>query len=435
MAIIDGMALRQIGASGHLMFDGCDTIELARTYGTPLYVMSETAIRSRLRELSTSFMKRWPGSLAVYASKAFQTLELCRIVAQEGLGLDVVSGGELFAAIKAGFPPDRVFFHGNGKTEEELRMAVEQCVGRVVVDNLDELLALDRIALQAGKRQPILFRVTPGVDSHTHEYVSTGRIDSKFGIPLDPSVRDDYIGRALKMRGVELLGFHFHVGSQLLENDSHLLAIRVVLDLLADVHKAYGFTAREINLGGGFGVRYTNADAVHDLSHFTEPMMQAVQAGCAERSLPMPRVIIEPGRWVVGEAGITLYTVTSVKTIPGIKTWVAVDGGMTDNLRPALYGAKYEGTIADRPAASCDTTVNVAGKCCETGDVLIRDIAMQAPHRGDTLAVFTTGAYCHSMSSNYNRLPRPAVVMVAAGTSHLSVRRETYDDLVARELP
>lgn len=435
MAAIDDAGLRRVNADGHLMFDGCDTVELAHRYGTPLYVMSETVIRSRLRELATSFMQRWPGSLAVYASKAFQTLEMCRIVAEEGLGLDVVSGGELFAAIRAGFPLDRVFFHGNGKTEEELRIAVEKGVGRVVVDNLDELVALDRIARTAGRRQRILFRVTPGVDSHTHEYVSTGRVDSKFGIPLDPSVRDDYIGSALGMPGVELMGFHFHVGSQLLENDSHLLAIRVVLDLMAEVRDTYGFLAREINLGGGFGVRYTNADTVQNLSYFTEAMMRTIESGCAERALPMPRVIIEPGRWVVGEAGITLYTVTSVKTIPGIKTWVAVDGGMTDNLRPALYGARYEGTIADRPLAACDSTVNVAGKCCETGDVLIRDIAMQSPRRGDTLAVFTTGAYCHSMSSNYNRLPRPAVVMVAEGSDHLSVRRETYDDLVARELP
>jgi diaminopimelate decarboxylase len=435
MSIIDDTGIRRVAADGRLVFDGCDTVELARTYGTPLYVMSETAVRSRLRELKSCFMDRWPGSLAVYASKAFQTLELCRIVAEEGLGLDVVSGGELFAAKKAGFPLDRVFFHGNGKTEAELRMAVESGVGRVVVDNLDELEALDRIARTAGRRQPILFRITPGVDSHSHEYVSTGRVDSKFGIPLDPSVRDAYIGRALRLERVELLGFHFHVGSQLLENDSHLMAIRVLLDLMAEVSRDYGFTARELNLGGGFGVRYTTADRAQGLAYFTDAMMEALRSGCGERGLPLPRVILEPGRWVVGEAGITLYTVTSVKEIPGIKTWVAVDGGMPDNPRPALYGAKYEGVIADRVGAPADATVTVAGKCCETGDVLIRDAALQAPRRGDTLAVFTTGAYCHSMSSNYNRLPRPAVVMVANGEAHLSVRRETFEDLVARELP
>ncbi len=424
----------QIEASKeHFLFEGCDTVDLAARYGTPLYVMSETAIRTRLTELRTAFMERYPGSLAVYASKAFQTLDICRMVAAAGLGLDVVSGGELYAADKAGFPMDKVFLHGNGKTEEELRMAVELGVGRIVVDNLDELEALDRIALAAGKWQKILYRITPGVDSHTHEYVSTGRVDSKFGIPLDPTVRDAYIERALGMKGVELMGFHFHVGSQLLENDSHLMAIKVILGFMAEVKEAYGFTTRELNLGGGFGVRYTEADKPKGLSYFTDAMMAEVSAGCRERGLALPRVIIEPGRWIVGEAGITLYTVSSVKEIPGIKTWVAVDGGLPDNPRPALYGAKYEAVLASRADETPTTMLTIAGKCCETGDVLIRDIMLPLPRRGDIVAVFTTGAYCHSMASNYNRLPRPAVVMVEDGKERVAVRRETYEDLIARE--
>ncbi len=422
-------------AGRHFHFDGCDVVGLAKKYGTPLYVVSETAIRARVRELKADFLDKHPGTFAVYASKAFQTLGMCRLVAEEGLGLDVVSGGELYAAAKAGFPMERVFLHGNGKTRAELEMAVELGVGRIVVDNLDELETLDGIAAGAGKRVPILFRITPGVDSHTHEYVSTGKLDSKFGIPLDPTVRDAYVGRALSMKGVELKGFHFHVGSQLHENDSHLKAVRVVLDLMKEVKDAYGFAATDLNLGGGFGVRYTAADSPKGLAYFTDPMMAAVTAGCRERGLAMPRVVIEPGRWLVGEAGITLYTVSSVKEIPGIKTYVAVDGGMPDNPRPALYGAKYEAVVADRPDAAPTKVVTVAGKCCETGDILIRDIALPAPARGDILAVFTTGAYCHSMASNYNRLPRPAVVMVREGTDRLSVRRETYEDLVARELP
>jgi diaminopimelate decarboxylase len=235
------------------------------------------------------------------------------------------------------------------------------------------------------------------------------------------------------MKGVELLGFHFHVGSQLLENDSHLMAIRVLLGFVDEVRKAYGFTARELNLGGGFGVRYTAGDPSRDLAYFTDAMMAELESGCRSRGMAMPRVIIEPGRWVVAEAGLTLYTVTSVKEIPGVKTYVAVDGGMPDNPRPALYGARYEAVVANRAAEEASALVTVAGKCCETGDILIRDIALPLPRRGDTLAVFTTGAYCHSMASNYNRLPRPAVVMVSAGKDRVAVRRETHEDLVARE--
>ena len=425
-----------VGKSGgsDFMFDGCDTVDLARKYGTPLYVMSETAIRNRLKELHESFIDRYPGVRAVYASKAFQTLDICRLVAAEGLGLDVVSGGELFAARKAGFPMDAVFFHGNGKTDEELRMAVELGVGRIVVDNLDELEALDRIAVESGKRLKILFRITPGVDSHTHEYIATGKLDSKFGIPLDPSVRDAYIGRALGMKGVDLVGFHFHVGSQLLDNESHVMAIRIALDFMAELRKDYGFVTRELNLGGGFGVRYTAKDEPKGFAYFVDAMMAAVSDGCRERGLATPAIIVEPGRWIVGEAGITLYTVTSVKEIPGVKTYVAVDGGMPDNPRPALYGAKYEAIVANRCGEAGGETVTIVGKCCETGDILIRDISLPRVRRGDILAVFTTGAYCHSMSSNYNRLPRPAVVMVRHGTERLTIRRETYDDLVEREL-
>jgi diaminopimelate decarboxylase len=419
---------------GHLIFDGCDTLTLARDYGTPLYVLSERLVRERLAMIRTQFMDKYPDTFAVYASKALQTLDICRIVAAEGLGLDVVSGGELFAAAKAGFPMEHLYFHGNSKTREELRMAVDYNVGRVVVDNGHELEVLNKLALTAGRRMPILFRVTPGVDSHTHEFISTGHLDSKFGIPLDPAVRDQYIGRALQLDGVELLGFHFHVGSQLLSNESHRKAVSIVTSLMAEVRQQFGFTTRELNLGGGYGVRYTDADDPQPLSYYTDAMMTDLGQQCAGHGLPMPRIVIEPGRWVVGEAGITLYTVGSVKVVPGLRTWVGVDGGMPDNPRPALYNARYAATIADRHDAPRNTVVTVAGKCCESGDILIRDIALQDPAPGDTLAVFTTGAYNHAMASNYNRLPRPAMVLVNAGQDRLSVRRETFDDLVAREL-
>ena len=418
----------------HLMFDGCDAVALAREYGTPLYVVSERMIRERLREVRASFLDRYPGTGALYASKALQTLDICRIVASEGIGLDVVSGGELYAALKAGFPMQDVWFHGNSKTEDELRMAVEYGVGRVVVDNLHELGFLNQTALAAGKRVKILFRITPGVDSHTHAFISTGKLDSKFGIPLDPSVRDEYIGAAMKMEGIELLGFHFHVGSQILVNESHRKAVGIVAKLMAEARDAYGFETRELNLGGGYGIRYYGDEQTNPLSYFVDAMMDDLKAACAASELSLPRVVIEPGRWIVGEAGITLYTVGSHKVIPGIRTYVGVDGGLPDNPRPALYGAIYEASVADRHDAPRDEKVTVAGKCCETGDILIRDIELQSPMPGDTLAVFTTGAYNHSMASNYNRLPRPAMVLTDGGKHRLSVRRETFEDLVSREL-
>jgi diaminopimelate decarboxylase len=421
-------------SEGHLIFDGCDTVELAREYGTPLYVVSEATIRARIAEIKSAFLEKRPGSRAAFASKAFQTLDMCRIAASEGLYLDVVSGGEIHAALRAGFDPARMYFHGNAKTERELHMALELGVGRVVVDNLDELRALNGIALGIGKRQPILFRITPGVDSHTHQYIDTGRIDSKFGIPLDPSVRGEYIGAALGMGGVELKGFHFHVGSQLLENDSHLKAVAIAIGFIAEVKRDFGFEATELNLGGGFGVRYTEADRPKGLAYYTDAMCDAVDALCREKCLAVPSLAIEPGRWIVGEAGITLYGVASVKEIPGIRSYVAVDGGMTDNPRPALYGAKYEAVLANKQGLPAAGKYTIAGKCCETGDIIARDIALPAPEPGDILAVFATGAYNYTMASNYNRTPRPALVMTNAGKRRLSVRRESYDDLIAREI-
>jgi len=418
----------------HLQFEGCDTVALAKEYGTPLYVVSERMIRERLREIRSAFLDRYPNTAALYASKALQTLDICRIVASEGIGLDVVSGGELYAAKKAGFPMDNVWFHGNSKTDDEIRMAVGYGVGRVVVDNLHELEFLDRTALEAGKRVKILFRITPGVDSHTHDFISTGKLDSKFGIPLDLTVRDQYVGTALSMKGVELLGFHFHIGSQLLSNESHRKATGIIARLMNEVRDTYGFETRELNLGGGYGVHYQGDEETRPLSYFVDAMMDDLKSACSASGLAMPRVVIEPGRWIVGEAGITLYTIGSRKNIPGIKTYVGVDGGLPDNPRPMLYGAVYEASVADRHDAPRDEKVTVAGKCCESGDILIRDIALQSPAPGDTLAVFTTGAYNHSMASNYNRLPRPAMVLVDAGKHRLSVRRESFDDLLAREV-
>jgi len=428
--MISGAEIRE----GTLYFDGVDTTELAARYGTPLYVVSEAMVRERCRLVKAEFLDKYPATAAVYASKAFQTLDMCRIVAGEGFGLDVVSGGELFAALKAGVSPESIVFHGNAKTPDELDYAIRGGVGRIVTDNLHEAALIEKLGARYGKRVPMLYRITPGVDSHTHRFISTGSLDSKFGIPLDPSVRKAYMSAVLDSPHIDFRGFHFHVGSQLHDNFSHLAALGVAIKLVVDVKAEYGYTARELNLGGGFGISYLPSDPRRGLSYFIDPMMEGIWNELGAAGIPVPRVTIEPGRWIVGEAGITLYSVNSIKTIPGVRTYVGVDGGMADNIRPALYEAKYSALLANKAGLKPDAIVTVAGRCCETGDILIRDIELPDPRPGDVLAVFSTGAYNHSMASNYNRLPRPAVVMTNAGEHRLSVRRETYEDLVAREL-
>lgn len=419
--------------SGHLFIDGVDTVELATIYGTPLYVMAERLIEERLEAVRRATSGSYPNARAVYASKAFQTLDMCRMTSRWGLGLDVVSGGELYAALKAGVDPSFIIFHGNAKSADELRFAVRSNVGRIVSDNLDEIKDLEALGASEGRRIPFLYRITPGVDSHTHRFISTGSLDSKFGIPLNPEVRDIYLKPALESPHLDFRGFHFHVGSQIRENTSHLAALGILLDLVADVHARYGFAVPELNLGGGFAVRYLPGDPRTNPGEFIDPMMKAISHRYGELGLARPTVTFEPGRWIVGEAGVTLYSARSVKAIPGIRTYIGVDGGMTDNIRPALYEAAYQAVLAnkaDRPAAG---TFTIAGKCCESGDILIRDCALPEPEKDDIVAVFTTGAYNHSMASNYNRNPRPAVVHVRDGAHRLSVRRETYEDLVARE--
>ncbi|HWP67776.1 MAG TPA: diaminopimelate decarboxylase, partial [Rectinemataceae bacterium] len=332
---------------GTLFFDGVDTTELAARYGTPLYVVSEAMVRERCGQIKAKFLDNYPNTAAVYASKAFQTLDMCRIVASEGLGLDVVSGGELFAALKAGVSPEYIIFHGNSKTSDELDYAVSNGVGRIVSDNLHEAGLIEKLGARYGKRVPMLYRITPGVDSHTHRFISTGSLDSKFGIPLDPSVRKAYMSAVLDAPHIDFRGFHFHVGSQLHDNFSHLAALGIALKLVADVKAEYGYVAQELNLGGGFGIRYLPTDPDPGLSYFLDPMMELIGGEMDAAGIPMPKVTIEPGRWVIGEAGITLYTIGSIKTIPGIRTYIGVDGGMADNIRPALYEAKYHALLAN----------------------------------------------------------------------------------------
>ena len=413
-----------------LYFDGCDTTALAKTYGTPLYVYSQTALESRFQALHTEFLDKWENTRAAYAAKAFCTPALLRLVRDAGLCVDVVSGGELTCALSAGFPAERIEFNGNNKLPAELELAVENGVGRIIIDGLQELSLLESICARKGKRMKVLYRVTPGVKADTHDYIITGKKDSKFGIPLDEDIIYPAIKAAIDSPWVDLLGLHFHVGSQLFEVRPYLEALEVVLGLVKETWTRYHFAMTELNVGGGFGIRYTDEEP-RGYVWYLDPLMERIDAFFRELGLPRPAVVTEPGRSVVGEAGITLYTVGSIKDIPGVRKYVSVDGGMTDNIRPALYQAKYRAIAANKAEAPADETVTVCGKCCESGDILLRDAALPALEAGDILAVLSTGAYGYSMASNYNSNPIPAVALVKEGRSGLMVRRQTWEDLLS----
>jgi len=415
----------------HFHFGGCDTVALAREFGTPLYVVSEDDMLARMREVKAAFDDKYERAKTHYASKAFLTKDMIRLAASEDLGLDVVSGGELHGAMALGFPPERIVFHGNGKTPEEIATGLDYGVGRFVCDSVGEIELLNRLAGERGATAKILIRVTPGVDSHTHAYISTGQADSKFGVPL--SVLLDALDVCGRMERVDLMGFHFHIGSQLLENSSHLLAVGILLSVIDGARATCGFVTRELNLGGGFGVHYTSNDKAPPIGHFIDPMVEKIESYCAERGLNRPDLSIEPGRWIVAEAGVTLYSVVSVKEIPGVRSYASVDGGLPDNPRPALYQAEYDAVVANKYDRKATETMTIAGRCCETGDILIRDLRVPPIKPGDVLAVKSTGAYCHSMASNYNKLPFPAVVALRGGVPRVSVRRQTYDELYERD--
>jgi diaminopimelate decarboxylase len=402
--------------------------------------MDESLIRARCWEIRSAFLEKWPRTAACYASKAFLTKTMARIICQEGLGLDVVSSGELHTALSAGFPPSRIELHGNAKSEEELRRAISAGVGRIVADSVMELEILAALAAQEGRRVPISIRVAPGVTPRTHAHIVTGHRGSKFGLPIEDEFLTPAVKFALASPYLDLKGFHFHIGSQIFENSFHVETVRRAAALLENLKTRLGFEAEELNLGGGFGVgklpdvpapgEFEEPREPHvPLGLFTDAMMESLTEECARRHLTRPSVVIEPGRWVVAEAGITLYSVETVKRLPGV-IYAGVDGGMPDNPRPALYQAVYEGVLANKIDALPAEKVTIAGKCCETGDILIESIALPPVERGDIVAVFNTGAYNFSMASNYNRLPRPAVVLVKDGIPDVIVARQTYDDLL-----
>ncbi len=424
-----------INEQGHLTVGGLDTAELAAEFGTPVNLLDENAVRAQmrlyLRCAKQAFGER---ALPLFASKALCCAEIYRIAAEEGMGIDCVSPGELYIAERVGFPAERIYFHGNNKTDADIAQALDMGVGTFVVDNAEELDSLSAQATARGIRARILLRITPGIDPHTHKAISTGGVDSKFGSAIHAGQAEQMVMRALHTPGVDLQGLHCHIGSQIFDAQPFVDAAAIMVAFMADMTHKHGARLHELNLGGGLGVRYTAEQPTLDIESTMQTIADKVKELCAAHRITMPRVILEPGRSIVAAAGATLYTVGSVKQIPGFKNYVSVDGGMPDNPRYALYQSPYTALIANKADLPADFCATVAGRCCESGDLLGEGMMLQRPVRGDILAMLVTGAYQHSMASNYNKIPRPPLVMIKDGQARVVVRRETYEDLLAYDV-
>lgn len=420
--------------NGHLFWDGCDTVELAKTYGTPLYVFSQSIIEERCQELRRDFIDKYDNVRVAYASKAFSTMAMLKIIEKQGFSLEVLSDGELHTALQAGFPVEKIEINGNNKSMAELEMAIDNGIGRIIVDSLQEVDLISALAQEKNKTVNILFRITPEVNVATHSFISTGQKDSKFGIPINEDILFPQVQKAIEADGIDFLGFHFHVGSQLSDNSAHLGAVDIALDLVKLVKERFDYEISELNFGGGFGVRYTDEDIRQPFAYFLAPMMDRVLAFCEQENYPQPAVVIEPGRSIVAEAGISLHTIGAIKELPGIRKYVSIDGGMTDNIRPGLYDAKYTGVLANKADGAITETVTVSGKACESTDILVKDIQLPMVETGDIFATFSTGAYGYSMASNYNKLAIPAVVLVKDGQADLIVKRQTLDQMIQNEV-
>lgn len=423
----------KINELGHLEIGGVDTVDLAREYGTPLWVLDEETFRTNCRAFKNAF-EAYGNAQVIYASKALCTMATCAMVKQEGLGLDVVSGGELYTALQIGFPVESIYFHGNNKTRDELVMAVKAGVGAVVVDNFYEMELLQSVCDELGRSQSVLMRISPGIEAHTHEYIKTGQIDSKFGFTLPNGQAMEAVKRLQNYQRLEYLGLHCHIGSQIFEMESYSHAVDTMMAFLIEVKKEVGLETRILNLGGGFGIYYFPGDEPVAPADWAAAVMPRVKEKAEQAGLPVPKVVVEPGRAIAGPSGSTLYTVGSSKVIPGVRKYIAVDGGMGDNPRPALYGSKYEAALANKMNQEPVEVVSVAGKCCESGDMLIWDVKLPPVAPGDILVVASTGAYNYTMSMNYNRMPRPAMVLVGGGKADLILQRETYQDLLRNDL-
>lgn len=424
----------KINEKGHLEIGGCDVADLAAEFGTPLYIVDEALVRQRASEYVEAFKASGLRFQVAYASKAFSVMAMCAIAEQEGLSLDVVSDGELYTAMQAGFPAERIHFHGNNKTPEEINMALDAGIGCFVVDNFMELQLLNALAGDKGKKVNILLRITPGVEAHTHDYISTGQQDSKFGFDLGNGAAKQAIQEALALPNLVILGVHSHIGSQIFEVEGFRMAVDKVADFAVAIRNELDLTFKVINLGGGFGIRYVEGDTPLPISEYVAAITGAIISNFTKAEFPLPEIWVEPGRSMVGDAGTTLYTVGTSKHIPGVRKYIAVDGGMTDNPRPALYQSKYEAVLANRANDAAEETVSIAGKCCESGDMLIWDLELPKAENGDLLAVFCTGAYNYAMASNYNRIRRPAVVFVKDGQADLAVKRESLENIVCNDV-
>jgi diaminopimelate decarboxylase len=426
----------QIGKNEHLWIGGADTVELAKKYGTPLYLYDVALIRNRARGFKKAFEEKGIGYQVAYASKAFSSIAIFQLMNQEGLSLDVVSGGELYTALQAGFPAERIHFHGNNKSPDELEFALKSHIGCIVVDNFHEIHLLKTLGQKLNQKVNILLRLTPGIEAHTHDYIITGQEDSKFGFDLGNGQADKALQEVLKSYQFNVLGVHCHIGSQIFETDGFTLAIEKLFSHFKSWNNDFGYFPDVVNLGGGFGIQYTDEDSPLKPEQYVMAMIEEVTKQMSKfKDKKMPEIWIEPGRSLVGDAGTTIYSIGSQKEIEGVRHYVSVDGGMTDNIRPALYQAKYNAYVANKMKDDLTNIVSIAGKCCESGDMLIWDLALPKVNDSDYLAVTCTGAYGYSMANNYNRIQRPAVVFVEDGEEQLVVKRETYEDLIRHDLP
>lgn len=420
--------------NGNLTIGGMDTVELAKQFSTPLYVMDEDTVRKNCRLFKESIDKNYEKGLVLYASKALNCLEMCRIANEEGLGLDCVSGGEIYTALKAGFPADKIYFHGNNKTTDEMVYAVENNIGVVIVDNVFELEELNQIAKDHNKNVNVMFRIKPGIDAHTHDFIRTGQIDSKFGFALENGEAFDAVKRSISMSNLTLIGLHCHIGSQIFGDMPFVEAAKVMMNFYKKIKDELSLELTALNLGGGFAIKYLETDEHVGYESYMKDVADVINGFCKENNIVVPMILIEPGRSIVGAAGITLYKVGAVKEIENVRNYVTIDGGMGDNPRYALYQCDYQVIVANKADKARDYTATIAGKCCESGDLIQENVKIPKPEKGDILAVLSTGAYNYSMASNYNRIPRPEMIMVKDKKARTIIKRETYEDIVRNDI-
>ncbi len=425
----------KVNSDGILNIGGIKTTDLIQKYGTPLLVIDEKELMDNIDQYNNSFAKYYSNYKVVYGGKTFLNRTICKILGKKDMGLDVVSGGELFIAIKAGFPASDILFHGNNKLQDEIEMALQYGIGRFIIDNQQEAQLVNRLAGKMGKKVNAILRVAPGIKAHTHEYIVTGHLDSKFGVSFAGGMAREVLKKyIIEFENLNITGIHAHIGSQIFDLESYQKLIEVLFEFLEKVRQDTGEVLTELDLGGGLGVPYLRSDNPPSIAEFVRIITEAVKNATSEYNYPLPRIIVEPGRSIIGTAGTTLYQVGSIKQVPGNSKYIAVDGGMTDNIRPALYNANYEAILANRCYDEKEDRVNIAGKCCESGDILIKGAELPSANRGDILAITVTGAYTYSMASNYNGIPRPAVVLVKDGEDNLINKRESYEDLLRNDI-